>query len=103
MKINEIPLSADNQTFRVMLGDINYTLKVVWRDEAGWIMDVMDSGAQPLLMGVPLVPDVDLIEQYPELGISGALIVITDNGAPEYPTKTNLGSSSHLYFAQVTA
>lgn len=103
MKINEIPLSADNQTFRVMPGDINYTLKVVWRDEAGWIMDVMDSGAQPLLMGVPLVPDVDLIEQYPELGISGALIVMTDNGAPEYPTKTNLGPSSHLYFAQVTA
>ncbi|MBJ8361251.1 hypothetical protein I6M76_01360 [Citrobacter cronae] len=103
MKINEIPLGADNQTFRVMLSDINYTLKVVWRDEAGWILDVMDSGAQPLLMGVPLVPDVDLIEQYPELGISGALIVMTDNGAPEYPTKTNLGSSSHLYFAQVTA
>ncbi|ALD79406.1 MULTISPECIES: phage baseplate plug family protein [Citrobacter freundii complex] len=103
MKINEIPLGADNQTFRVMLSDINYTLKVVWRDEAGWILDVMDSGAQPLLMGVPLVPDVDLIEQYPDLGISGALIVMTDNGAPEYPTKTNLGSSSHLYFAQVTA
>ncbi|EHV57969.1 phage baseplate plug family protein [Escherichia coli] len=103
MKINEIPLGADNQTFRVMLGDINYTIKVVWRDEAGWILDVMDSEAQPLLMGVPLVPDVDLIEQYPELGISGALIVTTENGTPEYPTKTNLGSSSHLYFAQVTA
>lgn len=102
MKINEIPLNADNQTFRVMLSDVNYTLRVLWRDEAGWIMDVMDSGAQPLLMGVPLVPEVDLIEQYPELGISGALIVMTDNGAPEYPTKNNLGSSSHLYFAQVT-
>jgi hypothetical protein len=103
MIVNEIPLIPDNQEFRVTLGEVNYTLRVLWRDEAGWIMDVMDSGAQPLLMGVPLVPDVDLMEQYPELGISGALIVMTDNGAPEYPTKTNLGSSSHLYFAQVTA
>ena len=103
MKINEMPLNADNQTFRVMLGDVSYTLRVVWRDEAGWILDVMDSGAQPLLMGVPLVPDVDLIEQYPELGITGALIVMTDYGAPEYPSKTNLGLSSHLYFAQATS
>ncbi|MFO3907752.1 hypothetical protein AAHD62_25110 [Enterobacter hormaechei] len=102
MIVNEIPLTPDNQEFRVTLGDVNYTLRVLWRDKAGWIMDVMDSGAQPLLMGVPLVPDVDLIEQYPELGISGALIVVTDNGAPEYPTKNNLGASSHLYFAQVT-
>ncbi|MFO3907760.1 hypothetical protein AAHD62_25160 [Enterobacter hormaechei] len=103
MIVNEIPLIPDNQEFRVTLGEVNYTLRVLWRDEAGWVMDVMDSGAQPLLMGVPLVPDIDLIEQYPELGISGSLIVVTDNGAPEYPTKTNLGSSSHLYFVQVTA
>lgn len=100
MIINEIPLSADNQTFRVMLANITYTLRFVWRDEAGWIMDVMDSGAQPVLMGVPLVPDTNLIEQYPELGISGALFVVTDNGTPEYPTKTNLGAGSHLYFVQ---
>ncbi|QBX80178.1 phage baseplate plug family protein [Citrobacter tructae] len=101
MNINEIPLSADNQAFRVMLGNNNYMLKVIWRDDAGWIMDVMDNGAQPVLMGVPLLPDTDLLEQYPELGISGAFIVITDNGAPEYPTKINLGVESHLYFIQV--
>lgn len=101
MKVNEIPLTADNQRFRVSLGEVNYTLNVLWRDDAGWIMDVMDNGGQPLLLGVPLVPDVNLLEQYPDLGISGALIVMADQGAPEYPTKTNLGAASHLYFVQV--
>lgn len=100
MNITEIPLTADNQQFRIQLGKSTYTLRVLWRDDAGWIMDVMDSSAQPLLMGVPLVPEVDLIEQYPELGISGVVAVLTDNGTPEHPTKTNLGSSSHLYFVQ---
>lgn len=102
MNVTEIPLTADNQQFRIQLGTVTYTLRVLWRDNAGWIMDVMDNAGEPLLTGVPLVPDVDLIEQYPEMGISGVLAVLADKGAPEYPTKTNLGSSSHLYFAQVT-
>lgn len=100
MNIIEVPLSPDNQQFRILLGDTTYTLKTLWRDDAGWILDVMDSGGQPLLMGVPLVPDVSLMEQYPGLGLNGVLAVVCDNGAPEYPTKTNLGTSSHLVFIQ---
>lgn len=102
MNVTEIPLTADNQQFRIQLGTVTYTLRVLWRDDAGWIMDVMDNGGQPVLLGVPLVPEVDLLEQYPVLGISGVLAVLVDNGTPEYPTKTNLGSSSHLYFVQAT-
>lgn len=100
MKINEIPLTADNQEFRIAMGNNTFTLRVTWRDVAGWIMDVMDSAGQPVLLGVPLVPGVNLLEQYPELGINGALVVMADNGAPEYPTKKNLGTGSHLYFIQ---
>ncbi|MFO3907585.1 hypothetical protein AAHD62_24225 [Enterobacter hormaechei] len=100
MKINEIPLSANNQTFRIALGAATFTLRVIWRDAAGWIMDVMDSGGQPLLLGVPLVTGVNLLEQYPELGINGALMVKTNEDAAEYPTKTNLGAGAQLYFVQ---
>ena len=67
MNVTEIPLTADNQQFRIQLGTVTYTLRVLWRDNAGWIMDVMDNAGEPLLTGVPLVPDVDLIEQYPEV------------------------------------
>lgn len=103
MNVTEIPLTADNQLFRIQLGQATYTLRVIWRGGAGWILDVMDSAGEPLLTGVPMAPDVSLNEQYPELGLAGILLVMADNGAPEYPTKTNLGSSSHLYFLQVTS
>ena len=94
MSVNEIPMIPDNQEFRITLGDISYTLRVLWRDDAGWIMDVMDSGAQPLLMGVPLVPGVNLLAQYPDLGISGALVVMTDNAQ----TSTIARTTSKTFF-----
>lgn len=100
MQINEIPLSPDNQQFRILLSDKTYTLRVIWRDAAGWIMDVQDSGGVELLSGVPLVTGANLLGQYPQLGINGALVVVTDNGAPDDPTKTNLGTYSHLIFVQ---
>ncbi|HAZ7413367.1 TPA: hypothetical protein J8I72_004566 [Escherichia coli] len=100
MQFNEIPLSPDNQQFRVLLGNTTYTLRIIWRDAAGWIMDVMDSGGASLLSGVPLLTGVNLLRQYPQLGIDGALVVVTDKGAPDEPTKTNLGTYSHLIFVQ---
>lgn len=100
MQFNEIPLTPDNQQFRILLGDTTYTLKVIWRDVAGWIMDVMDSSGAPLLSGVPLVTGANLLQQYPQLGINGALVVATDKGAPYTPSKTNLGTYSHLIFVQ---
>lgn len=96
----EIPLTPDNQYFQVSLGDVNYTLKVVWRNTAGWIMDIIDSNGETLLAGVPLVPGLNLLGQYPHLGISGVLAVVCDTGNPEYPTETNLGSFSHLIYSQ---
>lgn len=100
MQLNEIPLSPDNQQFRILLGDTTYMLRIIWRDAAGWIMDVMGSDGSALLSGVPLLTGVNLLRQYPHLGIDGALIVVTDKGAPDKPTKTNLGTYSHLIFVQ---
>ncbi|EGF5356969.1 hypothetical protein ICF56_002640 [Escherichia coli] len=100
MNVTEIPLSPDNQLFRIQLAETTYTLRVIWRDSAGWIMDVMDSGGAALLSGVPLLTGVNLLRQFPQLGIDGALVVATDKGAPDEPTKTNLGTYSHLIFVQ---
>ncbi|HHU1433407.1 TPA: phage baseplate plug family protein [Escherichia coli] len=57
MNVTEIPLSPDNQLFRIQLAETTYTLRVIWRDSAGWILDVQDSSGEPLLSGVPLVRD----------------------------------------------
>lgn len=100
MNIQEIPLTADNQQFNITLGDFTGQVKLIWRDAAGWIMDLMDSGSNPLLTGAPLVSGVNLLAQYPQLGIDGALVVISDDETQEYPTSTNLGTDSHTYFVQ---
>lgn len=100
MNASEIPLTANNQSFRIQLGNTTYTLRIIWRDAAGWIMDVQDSGGITMLSGVPLITGLNLLEQYPQLGINGALVVVTDNGAPDEPAKANLGTYSHLVFIQ---
>lgn len=100
MNIQEIPLTVNNQFFNITLGTYALNLRLVFRDAAGWIIDVRDSGGADLLTGVPLVVGVDLLEQYPDLGISGVFAVLSDDSREEYPTKTNLGTGSHLYFVQ---
>ena len=62
MNIQEIPLTANNQFFNIALGEHSLNLRLVFRDAAGWIMDVRDSGGADMLCGVPLVVGVDLLE-----------------------------------------
>lgn len=100
MQAYEVPLSKSCQKFNIQLDGTAYNLKAVWRDVAGWVLDISDSHENPLLLGVPMVPGVNLLEQYPELGINGALVVVCDKGAPEYPTENNIGVFSHLIFVQ---
>lgn len=96
--IFEVPLTANNQIFAIQLKGSNVKIRLVYRDEAGWIMDIQDSSGNTLLAGAPLVTNVDLLEQYPDIGISGKLVALSDTEELEYPTKTNLGFGSHLYF-----
>lgn len=100
MNIQEIPLTPDNQQFGITLGGQQFTMRITWRDAAGWILDLMDSAGGALVNGIPLVPGADLLAQYAYLGITGALVVMADSNQPEMPTKTNLGLGSHLYFIQ---
>ncbi len=98
MNIQEIPLSADNQIFTIQLDNKQLRLRLIFRDEAGWILDVMMADSTPLIGGIPLVTDSNLLAPYSHLGFTGSLLVVSDDRASLYPTKTNLGLQSHLYF-----
>ena len=100
MNIQEIPLTPTNQQFAITLGEQQLNMRVMWRDEAGWLLDLMDGTGAELVNSIPLVPGSNLLEQYSYLGITGALAVLVDNNEPELPTKTNLGIGSHLYYVQ---
>ncbi|TCL04215.1 MULTISPECIES: phage baseplate plug family protein [Sodalis] len=98
MAIQEIPLTADNQTFYIKLAGTLYKMTLLWRDSAGWILDIADSAGNALIQGIPLVINVDLLAQYAYLGFNGRLMVMLDDDDTSLPTITGLGSTSHVYF-----
>ncbi|MBP2155762.1 phage baseplate plug family protein [Erwinia rhapontici] len=97
MAITEIPLSPDNQQFNIQISGGNYRIRVIWRDAAGWIIDLQDSSGSDIIAGIPLVTGTDLLAQYEYLGQGFALVCMCDTAGQEYPDKTDLGNLSHLY------
>ncbi|WP_435945882.1 phage baseplate plug family protein [Dryocola sp. BD586] len=98
MPVAEIPLSADNQIFAIQLADRQLRLRLLYRDEAGWVLDILEADETSIVSGIPLVTGVDLLAPFKHLGFGASLRVVSDDVAEEYPTKVNLGFRSHLYF-----
>lgn len=97
--IVEIPLQPTPQKLGVTLNGVDYQLNIAWNNQnQSWVIDILDSGANPIAMGLPMVTADDLLEQLEYLGINGQLLVQTDFNATAVPTFGNLGSTGHLYF-----
>lgn len=94
----EIPLTPTPQQFAIQLAGVQYQMTLIWRDAAGWVLDIANNDKTPLIQGVPLVAGADLLAQYRYLGIGGALFVVSDQNVLAPPTQDNLGIASHLYF-----
>ena len=70
-----------------------------WNAQNGtWMLDINTPAGAPILNGIPLVANVDLLQQFGYLNLGGQLIVQTDGNANLLPTYDNLGINSHLYF-----
>jgi hypothetical protein len=94
-----IPLQSIPQTLSVSLNGTVYNLTVKWNwIMQAWVMDIADSGGNPLVGGIPLVPGADLLEQYEYLGIGGSMVVNNSFNPYTPPTFTNLGSQCNLLF-----
>lgn len=96
MKVQEIPLSADNQHFAISIDGVMYNMNILWRGTF-WVLDLQDSGGAPLILGIPLVAGTNLLEQYNHMQLDFAMVVECDNPQQEYPTQYDLGATSHLY------
>lgn len=95
MAIEEIPLTADNQQFNITLAGTTWQVRILWRGSC-WVIDLQDERGEALVSGLPLVTGVDLLAQYAWLQPGFKLIVVCDTNGQDYPTQTDLGSSSHL-------
>ncbi|EGT5186455.1 hypothetical protein FZI02_20830 [Cronobacter sakazakii] len=97
MQASEIPLSPDNQRFSVAINGVNYTIRTLWRDDAGWVIDLLDGGGADIVTGIPLVTGANLLEPFSYLELGFGLVVLCDDPLQDYPTKTGLGITSHLW------
>lgn len=103
----EIPLSGTPQVFNIALPMSGSALNTAYRllfqyrnaPMGGWFMDIMDSNANPIICGIPLVPGVDLLAQYAYLNLGGAMLVYSDGVLEAPPTFDNLGSGGHVIWA----
>lgn len=102
MAIYEIPLSAKQQTMTVTLAGTEYRMRFTYADapEGAWVLDIGDSGGDPLVCGIPLLPSANLLGQYAHLGIGGWLFVVSAGDADAIPTFAALGTTSRLYFQE---
>lgn len=96
MVINEIPLTATNQQFSITLSGTVWQMRIIWRDVAGWVLDMLNTSGAPVITGIPLLPGQDLLAQYAWLTPGGRLVVVTENEQP--PDITTLGQAAKLYW-----
>lgn len=95
MAVSEIPLTADNQQFSILLAGTTYRMSIIWRD-LYWVLDLLDEQSNTIISGIPLVTGADLLAQYAYLGLGFKLAIFCDDATQAYPTKTDLGTRSHL-------
>ncbi|QZN96392.1 phage baseplate plug family protein [Symbiopectobacterium purcellii] len=96
MTVTEIPLTPNNQTFGITLAGTAYQIRILWRDTF-WSLDLMDSAGTALINGIPLITGAELLAQYAHLSLNFQLGVVCDIAGQANPTKTDLGTFSHLY------
>lgn len=96
MQINEIPLTPTNQQFTIKLSDTVWQFRVIWRDSAGWVLDMLTVDNQPMIQGIPLIVDENLLAQYQHLISEGKLVLLSDEDSDI--TTDTLGIKPKLYW-----
>lgn len=98
MPVNEIPLNPYPENFNITLDDKEYTLTTSWCGAANTWMLTISQTSGPVLSGIPLIPGVNLLAQYPDLGFKGQLVAQVDHNQSAVPSFSGLGTNGHLYY-----
>ncbi len=108
MSYYEIPLTTaafSQTTFKLTLGgdrNINILLRLRYYDLYSlWVADIVDnSTGTDLITALPLVPGVNLLEQYGYLDIGSAYIVAVEPSTLQQPDNETLGSTWVLLWGE---
>lgn len=101
--ISTVPTPVDgypDQSFRVSLGDTQYGLRWLWNGREGvWTLSVSDADGEPILSGVRVVLDVDLLAYTADARApQGYLIVSDPSGGTTEPGLDELGNRVQVLF-----
>lgn len=95
----EIPLSPQAQTLTVTLGSNTYNLELLWCPaSSAWLLSISDTNNNLIIGSIPLVPGLDLLEQYGYLNFGGALYAVSETNPTAPLQYATLGITDHLYF-----
>lgn len=99
--IYEIPLDAGAQSFTISLGGVQYRYRLIYRvaDGGGWFLDIERVDGTDAILGIPLLLNVDLLEQYQHKGF-GHLWATRDRGIGEHPTYDDMGNGISLFWSE---
>jgi hypothetical protein len=99
MSTSRIPLMPQAQTLSISLGGNDYRMRFLWNTMAGvWMMDISAMDGTPILSSIPLISEMDLIEQYGYLEFGGGFVARTLGKYGVPATYSNLGGEGNLYF-----
>jgi hypothetical protein len=90
MVVFSIPTSSTQTWYSqsIVLSGVTYVLEFRYNSRMQrWIMSILDSGEQPIIMGIPLLIQRNLTSQYTQLAIpAGALYCTDDTGNALQPS-----------------
>lgn len=96
--LNEIPLIKGSQKMKIALNNIPYNLQFIWRGEV-YVLNIFDNFMNPILLGVSVVTNNDILSCFEHLGLKGKLQIL--NNTMLDPTYNTLGIDDHLIFTSI--
>jgi hypothetical protein len=96
-----VPLNPTPQRFSIFLSGVEYIISYRWNAiSSTWVLNIYDVNGLPIATGLPLVTGSDLLAQLAYLGISGKMVVQSNNDPGAVPTVESLGTTGNLYYLQ---
>lgn len=97
-QVLELPLNPYPETFSVTISNVAYNGRTLWNVPLQtWVMSLEDSSNNPIISNIPLIPGVDLLQQFKYLNLGVMLQASVDHDASAVPSYAGLGSTGHLY------
>ncbi len=106
MTIFELPLRNDLTwySFKTSLSGEIFTLELRYNTRMQrWIMDIEDPSGNVILAGIPLLIQINLTAQYPELALPvGTFVTVDETDTDTQPTQYSFGVSNALLYLDPT-